>query len=64
MSGPTAGSSYTVQQGDTLFGTAQKAYGDGNLSSEWFFAATVFSGNSDTAYYGRGCCDADCRCPA
>ena len=27
---PTPGSNYTVQQGDTLSGIAQKAYGDGN----------------------------------
>ena len=29
---PTPGSNYTVQQGDTLSGIAQKAYGDGNQS--------------------------------
>jgi LysM repeat protein len=46
MSQPIAGSSYIVQQGDTLNSVAQQAYGDGNLWQEIYNANIQVIGNN------------------
>ncbi len=42
--GPAPGGSYTVQAGDTLFGIAQQAYGNGNLYTRIYAANTAVIG--------------------
>jgi hypothetical protein len=46
MSQPIPGSSYTVQQGDTLSSIAQRAYGDANLWQEIYNANTQVIGDN------------------
>ena len=46
MSQPIAGSSYTVQQGDTLSAIAQRAYSDANLWQEIYNANTQVIGDN------------------
>ena len=48
---PTPGSNYTVQQGDTLFSIAQRAYGNGN---QWPVIASANNiSNPDLIYPGQ-----------
>ena len=46
MSQPTPGSSYIVQQGDSLALIAQEAYGDQNLWQEIYAANSQVIGNN------------------
>ena len=45
MSQPIAGSSYTVQSGDSLWSIAERAYGDGSLSQEIYEANSQVIGS-------------------
>lgn len=45
MAQATPGTSYTVQQGDSLFSIAQQAYGDGNVWNVIYNANTSVIGN-------------------